>query len=213
MALAPGLVLLSAPAVEPLALGETKLWLKESLPDNDELILDLIQSAREFVEDETGRQLLTATWQLTLVGFPPYMPIRYWRIPESIQFSGVATTDFLRLPKPPVQSVVSVTYVHPDTGISTTLAADQYLLDSSTEPARLQPAYGTIWPVTRLQSNAVQVTFKSGYGDDAGSVPSKARTAMKFITALWYDNRTGGKPQDIEAAQRLLRKLWPGTYA
>ena len=60
-----------APTLEPLTLAEVKRHLRIDHTDDDVYINDyLIPAAREYVEDETERQLITATWALKLPGCP-----------------------------------------------------------------------------------------------------------------------------------------------
>jgi uncharacterized phiE125 gp8 family phage protein len=54
-----GLERIVPPALEPLTLAETKLYLRVDHPDDDQAILRLIQTAREAAEEYLRRSLLT----------------------------------------------------------------------------------------------------------------------------------------------------------
>jgi len=85
---------------------------------------------------------------------------------------------------PPLQSVTAITYFDSN-GVEQTLAADQYLVDSTTQPARITPAYGLVWPVTQWRHNAVKVRFVAGYGA-ASAVPACIKNWMLIrIKTLW----------------------------
>ena len=56
-------VLNTAATSEPIAQSEAKLFLKVDTSDDDALIGTIISSAREYVENFTGYQLLSATWK------------------------------------------------------------------------------------------------------------------------------------------------------
>jgi len=60
---------------------------------------------------------------------------------------------------------------------------------ASSEPARITPAFGLIWPVTRWQMNAVRVRFVAGYGN-ASAVPQGIKTWMLMRIATLWENRT-----------------------
>ncbi|MGD0781227.1 MAG: hypothetical protein ABSA30_00045 [Candidatus Aminicenantales bacterium] len=148
----------------------------------------LVQKAVELVERELARQLLTATWCAYLDAFP---------------------TE-IQLERTPVRTVTEIRYVDAN-GIQNVLPADQYQFDVASKDfaARVQPAYGLIWPVTRGYSrtwptieanhlgelpeitgyyNAVQVTFTAGYGLPA-DVPACIKHAIMVMVADWYRDR------------------------
>lgn len=129
----------------------------------DPLLSALIKTARMAAEQETRRYLVTQTLDRVLD-----------------RFSHVITL-------PPCQSVTSITYVDQD-GITQTLAADQYQVDVSGEPARITPAYGLVWPSPRCQPNAVTVRFVAGYGASA-AVPDGIKQWMLMRISTLYENR------------------------
>lgn len=126
----------------------------------------LIVGARRAAERKTRCKLITQTWDYSLDAFPG------WE---------------LRVPNPPLQSVTSITYVDSD-GVTRTLAADQYTVDIKSQPARITPAYGLSWPVTRAQSNAVTVRFICGFGA-ASAVSDETKQWMLLRIKQQYDNR------------------------
>ena len=114
----------TSPAKEPVSLAEAKLHLKIEATDTgeDSLIKRLIVVARRRAEVSTGRALVTQTWTLALDGFP----------------GGV-----IEVPRPPLSSVTSITYIDPE-GATQTVAADRYRVDAQREPGRLTPAWDEI---------------------------------------------------------------------
>lgn len=125
----------------------------------------LIKAARHAAEGYTRRALVTQTWDMTLDHFP------CWE---------------MSIPKPTLQSVTSITYVDSD-GVTQTLAADQYKVDIASAPARITPAYGLVWPITRWQTNAVTVRFVAGYGA-AAAVPDGIKAWMIIRIKHLFDN-------------------------
>lgn len=190
-----GLTQTVAPAAEPLALAEAKEWLRleQGWAEDNRRIHLLIKAARGLVEQGTGRQLITATWRLTLWDFP-------------------YCDEWIRLPKPPLQSIVSVTYTDP-LGFTQTLAGSEYQAVTDSLPGWLAPAYDKAWPQARRQAGSVAVTFTAGYGSDPASVPEQARQAVRFIVEEWYTLGAEPNAPVSKTAQQLIANLWHGGYA
>lgn len=180
-----------APTVEPITLDEAKLHLRVDDPSEDALIESLITAAREQAEEFTRRQLCTATWRMKLDWFPCD--------PNEFGRSEIV------LPKPPLQSVTSITYVDAD-GATQTLSSSLYTVDTSSEPARLVPAYGEVWPTPRSQADSVTVTFVAGYGA-ASAVPASVKAAMKLLIGHLYENRQSVVTGTITASLPVTESL------
>lgn len=133
----------------------------------DPLLNMLITAARQHAEQELRRYLITQTLDAYFHEFP-----------------DEDDDEDLRFNLPPLQSVTSITYVDID-GVTQTLAPSQYLVDAKSRPARIEPAYGVVWPATREQMNAVTVRFVAGYGA-ASAVPACVKNWMLMrIKTLW----------------------------
>ena len=67
-----GISLVTAAAAEPVTLAEAKkqVGVATANTDHDTLLGTLITAARQYVESYTHRQLVTATWLLTLDRLP-----------------------------------------------------------------------------------------------------------------------------------------------
>lgn len=180
------------PASEPLDLAtEVKPFLRVEHDRDDGVINGLIAEARFDCEHQTERQLVTATWKLTLDGFP--------------DGNGGAV-----LPRPPLLSIVSVVYVATD-GTSTTLDSGEYAADTESEPGWLVLAYGsTGWPSVRDQANAVAITYTAGYGA-ASAVPQALKQLMLAQIALKYDNRAGPWGDALAQIWAGYRRHWHGS--
>ena len=161
-----GITQSTAPTHEPITLAEAKAWLRESEPYEEDRIQSLIGAARDYVERVTGRQLVTATWQLT-------MPT----------LSGV-----IEPPHPPLAGVTSITY-NDSSGDSQTVASSVYSVFTDTEPGRIVEAPGQSWPSdVRGEEEDVIVTYPAGYGD-AAAVPDILKTAVLTLISHWFDLR------------------------
>lgn len=131
----------------------------------DPLLNIYIAAAGQHAETYLKRKLVTQTLDLHLDAFPCWT---------------------LKMPVP-MQSVSAITYFDSN-GVEQTLAADQYLVDSTTEPARITPAFGLVWPVTQYRNNAVKVRFVAGYGA-ASAVPACVKHWMAMRVKTVWDQR------------------------
>jgi uncharacterized phiE125 gp8 family phage protein len=186
------LYLVTPPSAEPLTLVTAKAHLRLTATDDDTLINTvLIPAVRERAELATRRQLITATWALKLDAFPGGWLAgavgrrAWWGLDPSQGY-------FLDVPKPPLQSITSITYV--DTaGATQTWGSSNYLVDAPTGPrcarGRIAPVYGVVWPFTQAQINALTVLFPCGYGNDETAVPALLKAAMLMDLGTLYEHR------------------------
>lgn len=193
--------LVSAPAIEPVSLAEAKLHLRveTAMTDDDTLIQALIVSARTLGEQITRRAFISQQWKAVLDQFPaPGQNVgsANWYGPQWGNSPGPLTvlradgrTGFeIFLDHAPLISVDSVSYIDTD-GNTQVLSPALYKVDSVTEPCRVVPAYGTTWPGTRNEINAVTVTYTVGYGPAASSVPEPIKSWIKMRIGAMYENR------------------------
>lgn len=161
------------------------LRVDDDITAEDTLIAVLTKAAREKIEIETRRALVTQTQVLRLDQFP------------------LGSDEAIVVPNAPLQSVTSVQYVD-EYGQTQTLDAAAYTADIYSEPGRIQPAYGYDWPLARIQPNAVTVTFVAGYAPGTGSptdyaenVPQGLKQAIKLLVGHWYENREASGPANM----------------
>lgn len=195
-----GLTLVDAPAVLPVSAAEVKSQSRVDIDDDDTLIARVIAAAVAHLDGADGwlqRVLITQTWDLSLPGFP----------------SGGDRA--IRIPLPPLQQVVSISYIDADGG-SQTLATGIYTVvgTGQSQPARVVEAYNQSWPDTRAVPEAVTVRFKAGYGDAATDVPEDIRHAILMTAAHWYEHRESVSDRQMQevphTATDLLRqrRVW-----
>ena len=190
-------VLITPPAAEPVTLADAKLHLRVDVTDDDTLISSLITAARMQAETITQRQFVTATWQLVLDAFPgPNLMGTPYGVPFSVPRHAIL------LNKSPVQSVASIQYL--DTGgVLQTMDPATYVVDTSTEPARITPVFGRIWPISLPQIGAIQITFVAGYGA-ASAVPAGIASWMKIRIGSLYQHR-----EEVAILQKGKMELLP----
>lgn len=181
-------VITPAPAV--LTLAEMRLHLRldtvGGVHPDDTLLSALLLSAVQYCEHYTQRSIGTQTLELALDGFPD---------------------GPINLPKGPLQSVTSVTYVDP-AGATTTLSNLLYAIDDYGVDAWLIPKYGTDWPEAEASANSVKVQYV------AGSLEPSVRSALLLIIGHMYENRENSNTMQLKeipmGASCLLNtvKVW-----
>jgi uncharacterized phiE125 gp8 family phage protein len=178
-----------APTEEPVSLEEAKAHCRVDIDDDDSLIEDLITAARDLVETETRRSLVTTYWAMSIDDFPSCGARR------------------IALPRPPLQSVQSITYYDSD-GAQQTLSTDVYGVNTAREPGFVYLKYGQVWPCTYEMPDAVTINFVAGW-DDVLYVPSGIKHAIKLLVAHWYEHReaVAEKPGG-ELPLGICRLIW-----
>jgi uncharacterized phiE125 gp8 family phage protein len=154
----------------------------------DPQVSAIISAARQWTEDYTNRALITQTWRLTLDDFPRCLGYA-WNgyAPGQYHLRPWRDLQVIRLPWPNLLTVTSITYVDGN-GATQTLDSSAYVVDTSSLPGRVYPAYGTSWPANRCQPNAVTITYTAGYGS-ASSVPTAVKQAMLLMISDLYRER------------------------
>lgn len=185
-----GVKVQTAPASEPLTTDEAKSHLKVSGSDDDTLIDNLVKAAREQIETATNKVLINTTFDLTL---NYHFPAR--DIP-------------LVLPRAPVSSVTSITYIDVS-GDQQTWAASNYALRSNDQTAaKIEPTFGKVWPTTRHQLEAATIRFVAGYGSSSASLPQVLREAMLLLITHFYEHRSevefNASPSSLPFGVRML---------
>ncbi len=175
----------TAPIEEPVTLAEAKASLRVDHDFEDALISALIASARNKVETDTERQLVTASWHLLRDGWPK------------------ASAITIAIPK--VQAITAVQYMDSN-GESQTLAPSNYFVDPHAEPGRLILKSGVVWPAISNQPNAITIRFTAGYGD-ASAVPEVAKQAIKLLVGHWFYNREAASDRRITAVEMAYESL------
>lgn len=176
-----GLKLITAPATEPVTVAEARDHLRVDIPDEDLLIGALIVAARKWIEEYTGRQLVTAEWDWVMDGF----------------------CGTLSVPIPPLQSVVSIKHID-SAGVLQTIDSAEYRVDAVSEPGRIEPQYGKSWPSTYPVMGAVTVRFLAGYGS---TVPEPIRQALLMLVGELYEQRQDSVTSSVNGVPFGVRAL------
>jgi uncharacterized phiE125 gp8 family phage protein len=161
-----------SPVVRALTLDYAKLHIRALGNADDELTGHRIDAAASYFEEQTGRQLLTATRELWLDGFP-FFGSSGWRAR-------------IELPRPPLQSVVSIDYVDGDGNTQT--YGGSPLIYRTVQPVGdygrrgfVEPNSGQSWPIALCETAAVKIRYTCGYGDGPDNMPSLVRGILCFL--------------------------------
>ncbi len=156
------------PASEPFTAAEAVEYVRQLAGVDEARLGQLIIAARQFVEERTGRRMLTQTRRLSIDGFPGHR-------------------DWVPLTSAPVQSV-SWVKTYNDAGDETEIASSTYWLDApATDPARL--VFLSL-PSRMRDQSGLRIQFVAGYTSTA-AIPGPLKLAMQMLIAHWYVHPTG----------------------
>jgi len=148
-----------------------KRHIKAISNSEDLLVATWIEAARSYFEEQTGRQIITATWEAWLDGCPD-------------------CRGRIELPKPPLQEVLSLQYVDAsgnlvsfDDGGSPVTLSYQVKAPAGEYAGRgwIEPVYNLQWPTSRAESGAVRIQYRAGYGDSENEVPACITGILAFL--------------------------------
>ena len=177
------------PTVEPLSFEQVRDFARIDGEADLRDITELIKSVRDSCEFEAERSLLQQTWAMTLDAFP--------------------ASDTIELPRPPLSSVSSITYID-ENGSSQTFSSANYDVDATREVGRIRLTPTASWPATQAgKAIAVTSTYVAGYGTAATDVPESLSYAMKkHIDAIYHGTDMAKFPVYL----RIYRSHRPGHY-
>lgn len=164
-----------------------------AIDDEDAYLGDLIAAAQEEIEVSVRRALTRQTLRAVFEGFPG------------------CSTEPLYLPRPPLVSVESITYVDAD-GAEQTIDVEAALyVNTASTPGAVLPL--TAWP-SALAGRPVVVEYTAGYA----TPPARAKHACRLLVGHWYLMReavaVGGDPKPVPAGfMRLIAGLKWGDYS
>ncbi len=158
-------LLLTAPAVEPIALADMKAFLRVETGDDDDVIAALIVGSRIHVEAQARRALITQSWRLSRDSWPE---------------DGRLTV----LPAP-LQSLTAAR-VYDENGTANSVDTQSFVLDLGASALAFAP-----WalPMPGRLVAGIELDVVVGHGDNASDVPEPLSLAIRLLVAHWYENR------------------------
>lgn len=194
------------PSIEPVTLAEVKINLRIDPDDTsqDATLNGLIKGAREWCEGFQNRAYITQQFELALDRFPLFNHHFPFHSHFRHHHSHLHEIEAIKLPRPPLQQVLSLSYID-NLNVTTIWDTANYIVDDFSEPARIVRAHGVCWPnVCLAPVNGVRVTYKSGYGDTADLVPQLVKNAIKLLVAIRYEDPDSGDDASYPAVESLL---------
>lgn len=173
---------------EPVTLAEAKAHLRVddpvdagALAAENAWISQCISAAREEAEQVLDRCVAPQTLQLLLDDFP---------------------AGEILLPRPPVTTIDWVRYIDPN-GVEQTLSGALYSLDDAGIDHWLLPAYGSGWPATRDQANAMRVQYIAGW--PRSLCPAAIKSWILLRVGTLYQHREADSERPPMPAQFVDR--------
>ena len=180
---------ITPPALEPITAIEAKLHTRVDTETEDSLIDIWIKSGRELAEKFQNRAYITQVLEYTLDHWP---------------------ASPFNVPRPPLASIVADGFKYFGTdNTEYTFAADNYFVDTDSEPGRISLAYSRNYPSTILRPiNGIKIRFTAGYGAATADVPQNVRDAILLYVTYRYEHRA--EEMDVESAPtQFYQLLWP----
>ncbi len=175
---------ITGPKQPALTLAYAKLHVRALGTIDDALLQVFVEAATSYVQEQTGRQLITATRELWLPAFP------------FVGLSGTAAQ--IELPRPPLQTVVSVQYIDEsgvlrsfDDGASPAVPWWTYKAPAGPYGRRgiIEPKYGVTWPFARREAGSVRIRYTCGYGDAPTNIPQLLTGVLAYPVGNFDQNR------------------------
>ena len=185
-----GKTLITAAVGAVLSTADAKAHLRVDHTVEDTVIAAYVAAATRHLEDQTNRQLLTATWDITFDRFP---------VGHERQL----------IPLAPLQAVTQIVYVDQAGASQTITSGDitaEYTVVTGREPGEIAPKNGKLWPYSPVEIGAVTYRVRCGYGLAAAVDPTVV-PAIKLLTGHWYECREDTADYTISTIPRGVQTL------
>ncbi|MFO1149283.1 MAG: head-tail connector protein [Alsobacter sp.] len=177
------LVLLAAPAAEPVTLAEAKAWLRVDAADDDATIGTLITAARQWLEARLRIMLISQRWRWILDAWPP--------------------GPILQPPAGPLRSVEAMR-VYSAGSVASALATSAWQADTASLRGRI--ALQGPLPSPGRPLNGVEIDLTVGLAATAADLPAPLKEAVLQTVAFLYENR-GDAPDPTLALPAAVEAL------
>ncbi len=160
--------LLSAPAVEPVSLAQSKEFLRIDDANEDGFITSLIAAARLHVESTTSRALISQSWRIIFDDWP--------------------SDRIVKLPVGPLLSLTEINVFDFD-GAAHSIALAQFQPETNTAAARIfLPSMIDGLPLMRERAG-IEIDYVAGFGASSDDVPADLKQAILSLIAYWFEHR------------------------
>ena len=155
---------ITPPTLEPVSLERAKLFLRVEHDLEDDLIKDMIQTARLAVESYTGSSLITRERRMTLI---------------------LSCVPSFTLWHHPIQSVQSLNIVRGD-GTVEPILPEHYNVNLRANPAKISISNTTVF---KSRDSHIEIDIIAGYGQTAADIPTPFIQAMLLLIAQFYERQ------------------------
>ena len=166
---------ITPPTVKPVTLEELKAAARVDFNDDDQILLAYLDAAIDHLDGWSGilgRAIVNQEWRINASVWPSYAIVLPFGdvSAATVKYVGVSGAEF---------TLPEFAYEVVDTATGSMLR----FRNAFDRPA-----------LANDRSDAVQITFTTGYGEDATKVPASIKVAIMLLAAHWYENReaTGG---------------------
>jgi hypothetical protein len=170
---------------EPVSVERVKAAARVSDDSELPLLEGYITSAREMIEQLTGRAIrrktLTASFDCVGATLPWWDGVMEGAV-------GALSIPMIELPYAPLVSVQQVR-MYDANDVAQVASSTIYRVDASSQdlPGRVVLKNGNVWPVIGRDRNGVEVDYTVGY--TVGAVPAPLLLAIQMLASHFYTNR------------------------
>jgi len=209
----------TAPSFEPISTAQAKSHLRifHSLDDtylaaSSVGSTSVITTARQMIENYCGIAIPNTTFTSVYDSFPANTSINN---SNGEVFNG--SSYEIALPRSPLVSVTSVTYVDAADTTQTLSASTDYTVKSYNGIGRIQLLNGKSWPsLVEGGAGVVTVVYVAGHGSSATAIPIALKHAILMQCSTLYDYRSTLSPgQQFEVPHTitaLIAQYKSGEY-
>lgn len=172
---------ITLPAIEPVSLSRAKLFLRVEHDAEDELISDMIRSARMRVETYLDTSLIKRLKRL----------------------SCDRVSDEIKINHYPIQNVQAIRFVWSD-GQEQTISPQQYRVNLRRKPAGIAIESDVLQLFTHDVSYHLEIDVIAGYGASETDVPTPLVQAILILLAQAYERNNEASSELPMMVQALL---------
>lgn len=168
----------------------------------------LNSAARAWCEVLTRRRFVRQTWRIFLDFFPGYVDSKL--VGQNIASPFVSGSNAvlvgiryaIALPFPPVQSIDLFQYANANGSPTVMVAGTDFIQDLDSQPCRLTPLFGSMWPVARVIVEAIQIDYTVGYATPItlGTTASSGALLNASPPSFVFTSANVGQPISIPGA-------------
>ncbi len=173
----------TGPLVEPVTLGELKLFARIDGDDEDTLLEGFIMAIRMATESYLGRALIEQTIDMKMDWWPGKV---------------------VKLPMPPLISITKVATLS-EADVETEYDSDNYYTITEATPGKLVLKQSVSAPSnTSRDYGGYLIRYKAGYGTEPSDVPGSIREGIKLWAAAVQATRVLDSKNPPPEARRML---------